>query len=109
MICEKHNELDAEGNKVGERIWFFCPGCKDTHALRVNSSLQPCWTWNDDLEKPTFKPSLNCTIKYGDPDRPNRVCHSFITDGKMQFLGDCTHELKGQTVPMPEIPEQFVD
>ena len=31
------------------------------------------------------------------------VCHSFITDGRIQFLGDCTHELKGQTVELPEV------
>jgi hypothetical protein len=30
------------------------------------------------------------------------VCHSFVTDGRIQFLEDCTHELAGQTVDLPE-------
>ena len=32
------------------------------------------------------------------------VCHSFVTDGRIQFLGDCTHKLAGQTVNIPEWP-----
>lgn len=35
-----------------------------------------------------------------------QVCHSFVTDGKIQFLGDCTHNLVGQIVELPEIDEQ---
>jgi hypothetical protein len=36
--------------------------------------------------------------------RTERVCHSFITDGQIQFLGDCTHPMAGQTVPIPKWP-----
>lgn len=32
------------------------------------------------------------------------VCHSYVTDGKIRFLGDCTHKLVGQTVELPEMP-----
>jgi hypothetical protein len=38
------------------------------------------------------------------PDPPPGVdhrCHSFVVDGQIQFLGDCTHKLAGQTVPLP--------
>ncbi len=28
--------------------------------------------------------------------------HSFVVDGHIQFLGDCTHELAGQTVDIPD-------
>jgi hypothetical protein len=31
-------------------------------------------------------------------------CHVFITNGQIQFLDDCTHALKGQTVPIPAWP-----
>ena len=30
------------------------------------------------------------------------VCHSFVVDGRIQFLGDCTHELACQTVDIPD-------
>lgn len=35
--------------------------------------------------------------------QPKHVCHSFVTDGKIQFLSDCTHDLAGQTVDMVDI------
>lgn len=28
------------------------------------------------------------------------VCHSFVRDGQIEFLADCTHGLAGQTVPL---------
>lgn len=34
------------------------------------------------------------------------VCHAFVRDGQMEFLGDCTHGLAGQTVPIPPWPER---
>lgn len=33
------------------------------------------------------------------------LCHSFVTDGKIQFLNDCFHSLKGQTVDLPDWEE----
>jgi hypothetical protein len=38
-------------------------------------------------------------------DAPKQVCHSFITDGFIQFLDDCTHPLAGQTVEIPDMNE----
>lgn len=35
-----------------------------------------------------------------------KVCHSFVTDGRIQFLADCTHDLAGLTVDLPDFPEQ---
>jgi hypothetical protein len=33
------------------------------------------------------------------------ICHTFIKAGMIEFLGDCTHKLKGQTVPLPPLPD----
>jgi hypothetical protein len=30
-------------------------------------------------------------------------CHSFVVEGQMQFLSDCTHEMAGQIVPIPPV------
>jgi len=49
------------------------------------------------MDKPTFSPSL-LVFK----DVPARRCHSFVADGSIQFLSDCFHELKNQTVEIPE-------
>ena len=57
------------------------------------------WTFNDDLNKPTFSPSL--LIRYPTSKKEN-VCHSFIKNGNIQFLSDCTHDLAGRTVEIPD-------
>lgn len=35
-------------------------------------------------------------------------CHSFLHAGRWQFLGDSTHELAGQTVDLPPLPDYLV-
>ena len=57
------------------------------------------------MDKPTFNPSMLVNKDLNNPDdRGNGYvrhrCHSFVRDGKIQFLNDCTHELKGQTVSL---------
>lgn len=51
------------------------------------------WTWNGSTDKPTLKPSVRTKGH-------NYLCHSWINDGKVKFLDDCTHELAGQTVDL---------
>jgi len=77
------------------------------------SGSGPCWGYNNDVEKPTFTPSILVTYNGADAgqDRdgyraPPAVCHSFVTDGRIQFLTDSTHELAGQTVDLPAWPER---
>ena len=83
------------------KILFFCPGCKGVHGLNVKGSISPVWKWNKSMDKPTFKPSI--LVSYGD----SRICHSFITDGKIKFCNDSTHELSGKTVDLPEFERNF--
>ena len=79
------------------QFWFYCPGCKQTHAFGS------AWNFNGDYEKPTVTPSILVRSHYFDGDIKHEMrCHSFITDGKIRFLGDCTHNLAGQTVDLPD-------
>lgn len=82
---------------VGGRKLFNCPGCEWPHRLDSR------WTWNGSIERPTFTPSL--LVLSGTAGEEAR-CHSFITDGRIQFLADSTHRLAGQTVDMPEWSEE---
>jgi|ERR1035441_8050843 hypothetical protein len=83
------------------QYWFHCPGCQNDHAFTVGPACagwgDARWTWNGSFDKPTFQPSLLCN----GPDPASR-CHSFVTDGRIKFLGDCYHELKDQTVDLPD-------
>lgn len=87
------------------RLIFWCPGCDGAHAIWIGEGSGPRWSWNGDAERPTFSPSLLVRYNGADADTPGgipSVCHSFVTDGRIQFLGDCTHALVGQTVDIPD-------
>ena len=103
---------------------FYCPGCQELHQYDKR------WTFNGDEAAPTFEPSLKYgpswrTPPHWDPDKAPRneggslktredgrvidaiewTCHLFLRAGKLQFLDDCSHGLRGQTVELPELPE----
>lgn len=94
------------------RLSFHCPGCNEMHGINRT------WKFNEDFEKPTVTPSILVTgpsrfltdeeadraMKGEKIDLPQRRCHSYVTDGKIQFLSDCNHALAGQTVELPEWP-----
>ena len=83
-------------------MWLFqCPGCGQHHAFWTRSLRGPVWDFNGDTERPTVRPSI---LVQGSPWE-NRRCHSFITDGKIQFLDDCTHDLRGKTVDMADFED----
>lgn len=82
-----------------EYISFECPGCKKTHTLPTGGAHG--WKFNGNYELPTLSPSILARTPQG--DKPAIVCHSFVTDGKIKFLDDCTHELRNQTVDLFEI------
>ncbi len=101
------------GEEQGGGWLIFCPACKSRHAFDLKR-----WTFNGDPESPTFEPSF--LIKGTEPltqeqiddwqqkrkplptPKP-RICHSFVRNGKIEFLGDCTHEFAGQTIELEDI------
>ncbi|CAD5236032.1 hypothetical protein PP187_gp043 [Klebsiella phage vB_KvM-Eowyn] len=101
---------DATGKMLG--YTFMCVGCGYRHQVRAGGTTQPQWLFNGDVDKPTFQPSVLVTWtepsdnpdEFDNPAKDiNKVCHSFITDGKIQYLGDCTHRFAGQTLDLPEV------
>lgn len=97
------------GGKFGYS--FFCPGCDKPHSINTNPGG---WGFDGNTESPTFTPSVLVTHD-AKPDaseefkewRTARACHSFVTAGRIQFLGDCTHALANQTVDLPDYPQEW--
>lgn len=85
-------------------VLWHCPGCKGGHGVPVNGHRTGRnWEWNGSLDSPTLMPSVLVNVGGLNPTEP--ICHVYISDGKIQFLGDCTHELAGQTVEIPDWEE----
>lgn len=72
-------------------LMVWCPGCDCAHGMNTR------WSFDGNMERPTFSPSV--LARTG-----GKVCHSFIRDGRIQFLADSTHALAGQTVELPAWP-----
>ena len=99
-------------------VMFHCPGCQCLHAVHTqhkSPATGAMWQWNGSLDSPTFSPSIlvRGTVPITDDERRRimagetvepkpLVCHSFVRDGRIEFLGHCTHELAGQTVDIPD-------
>lgn len=101
------------------RLTFYCPGCRCMHGVWIAGEM--VWTWNGDMVRPTFSPSILIRQPtWTPPVTPENLeqwklnpwpqtqvehcCHSFVKDGMIQFLGDCTHDHAGKTVPLPKDP-----
>lgn len=103
-------------------VGFWCPGCEGMHSIPVQPDNPNGWGFNGDYDKPTFTPSILVQAGHYAPgwqgpkcwcntDLPNCHykcvrCHSFVTNGQIQFLSDCTHALAGKTVPLTPQPDQ---
>jgi hypothetical protein len=101
---------------------FVCPGCEAfvkarnlppevesarliaTHVIPTTGPN--AWGFNGDVDRPTFTPSvLVYETQHTDGAIHSPRCHSFVRDGRIEFLSDCGHPLAGQTVELPEIAE----
>ena len=83
---------------------FFCQGCDMPHTIQTGEGPGPRWSYDGNAEAPTFSPSVLCQYGWSDGER---VCHSFITGGHIQYLGDSTHHLAGKTIELPNWEEAW--
>lgn len=102
--------------EAANRVYIYCPGCYEASKLKhpddsgwwLNSALH-CFStkvhqFNGDMDRPTLSPSLLHNYENGTTGE-RYCCHSFVRDGQIQFLGDCTHPLVNQTVELMDVPE----
>jgi len=94
----------------GGGLWGYsahCPGCSREHHVPVKPQTYPNgsgWDFSGTEDAPTFSPSLLVhPWDYQDGVPPQVKCHSFIRNGRWEFLSDCEHALAGQTVDMVDI------
>ena len=118
MSRRAHLVRDVDAGDAG--VWFYCPGCETHHRIVVGR-----WSWNASEDLPTFAPSVLvrffqlspegiAMIDRGDPPPAGGrypgadvVCHSFVRDGRIEYLADSTHRYAGQTIDLPPIDDSM--
>ena len=110
----------SDGTQHGAHLCLWCPACEDSHVVGVDGP-EPRWEWNGSLESPTVSPSIKVTGVQWAPGehfhKPRHlvapgaqtVCHSYLREGRWQFLPDSTHQLAGRTVDMVPLPDWIND
>jgi hypothetical protein len=97
---------------------FWCPGCDDIHMVDNNlwqvSETDDGLTINPSILVYSRKKLINEDLEYDALLDPSNItttprCHSFVRDGKIEFLNDSTHALAGQTVDIPPMPDWFTE
>lgn len=79
---------------------MWCPGCNDAHRI---TNL---WGFDGNVDNPTFDPSI--LVNGMSHSKPKMRCHSYVRNGKWEFLSDCDHALAGLTVDMVDLPKWLI-
>jgi hypothetical protein len=109
--------IDSKDKPIGWAHW--CPACRQIHVFNVEQPTRAYpefnikggvrWTFDGNLEQPTFAPSM--LISTGGWKRPDgstvqrrTVCHYHLQGGVLKYCADSPHALAGKNVALPEIP-----
>jgi hypothetical protein len=81
----KLRQVLADGKPYGYE--HLCPGCKSSHIFVVEGG-----SGRKDADGKVIKPERT-------------LCHYHLIKGRIRFLNDCEHELKGREIELPDLPE----
>lgn len=102
----KLRSVSAYGKEGTIGYMHWCPGCGGPHFIRTvnGGNNEPVWTFNGDVTRPTFGPSILC---YHTTEGGGRkaVCHYFLREGRLEYCGDSPHQYAGQTIELPDWPK----
>ena len=101
-------KLSDRLGRNGDALVYWCPACNNAHVIQIAGQVK--WDFDGNVEAPTFNPSVRHQwVAPVGMEEHNRTCHYFVKAGRIEYCGDCTHELAGQTVELPPIPTSWFD
>lgn len=111
-------QVSAKLRRAENGYTHWCPGCEEPHVIPDG------WSFDGNLERPTFNPSVNITgkkcvmidgkwtgewVRDADGKAIDDCCHYHLHAGELKFCGDSTHALAGKNVLLPDLPEHMRD
>lgn len=87
-------------------IAFINPSDGQPYVLPVNNA-EPVWAASGTIALPTIRPSID-RIRRDADGRVRYRNHFTVDDGRVTYLDDCTHEMRGRVVDLPAISEAWV-
>lgn len=100
----KVKEVQGGPDDKNKYYWIWCNACQTEHQFEV-----PRWKFDGNMDQPTFHPSMK--VQWGRFKTKEgtmgyiKCCHFILRNGVMEYQSDCTHELKGQKVPLQDFPK----
>lgn len=95
------NHCGADGNNQ-QYVYYWCGGCGHAHSVPAAR-----WNWNKSIELPTLNPSVRHYIVDPNTKAETTTCHYHLQEGIIKYCSDCQHALKGQSVPLQQIPDDY--
>lgn len=88
----------------------WCPACARLHTFTLRGPFvpPPSWSFNYNVEHPTFEPSMDISHPArADMGIPAYRCHYFLRGGFLIYDTTSTHALSGQAVELPDLPPEY--
>lgn len=95
--------METIGLYLGRVVGGYAHWCR---ACRTMHRLAAPYVFDGDSNRPTFKPDIRIERASG---VQREVCHYIINRGLIQFLDDCTHEMRGRLIPLTVLPRLVID
>jgi len=111
QVSKKLRQVGLKEGYTAGGYSHYCPACKEMHAFATEAPQWngARWSFDGNLECPTFNPSMNIRIGPYPKDGHIEICHYFLKAGQIQYLCDCTHDMANQTVELPDLPLHLWD
>lgn len=87
---------------ISGNLYYWCEGCWRAHSVPINR-----WQYSGTEDNPTISPSVRHYYTNPENNQETTICHYFIRNGNIEYCNDCEHKLKGQTLKLIDIPDDY--
>lgn len=90
-----------------EAYSHWCTACQECHTFYIQDQGPEKWSFNGNVDRPTFSPSMKLYRIGKKKDEERTLCHYILTDGVMNYCNDSPHAFAGKSVPLEDIPDHW--